>query len=70
MSGIHDAKLNDVYRDDRGHLWIVSGTCDERSVRMNRLYETGADLSETKEVAFGGVSGQRWRGFVRLVEEK
>lgn len=66
MSGIHDAKPNDVYRDRKGNLWIVIATHPEPTVSVASLTDCGACLVTLQR----GVSDTLWDGFVRLVEEK
>ena len=64
MNDIRDAKPHDVYADAKGNLWRVIGVCGEPTVILQEI-EPDADIEPIQ--LSGGISGQMWQGFRRIL---
>lgn len=82
MTDINDARVGDIYVDEGGTLWRVTGTCREPTVWVEAVepsgwlpgpedcidVTTGRPMGGTflRKRQDGGISGLIWRGFRRI----
>ncbi|WP_156936683.1 hypothetical protein [Chelativorans sp. J32] len=68
MSYLAPRNPGEIYEDENGDRWLVTGLYLEPTVEMQRIEARWSDEQPGPMKQFGGVSGLMWKGFRKIAD--